>query len=195
MTLDQQLAQLEIETYTYTLPLEKYRQGYQDVALFLGYCKECSNYGRQWVCPPFDFDLDEYLRPYSTVHLYGYKVVLPNALTEQKYTPEKKYDLAYKVARVIRKKTDPQLFREEELHPGSEAFFPGKCQLCPTGGCTRLLVPAKPCRYPAHARHSLEQFGFDLFRSASDLLGVPMQWGLTNTLPPYYFYIGGLLTP
>lgn len=193
--LDQLLEQLEIKSYTQTLPMEEYRSLYQDIPLFLGYCKECNNYGRQWVCPPFDFDPDEYLLPYSTVCLHGYQVELPEELTSRKYTPEEKYTLAYEVARVVRERIDPLLLAEEKKHPGSEAFLPGKCHLCPDGACTRLASPRRPCKYPERARHSLEQFGFDLYRSAAELLGVPMLWGSEDTIPPYYFYIGALLTP
>lgn len=53
------------ETYTATIPVADYIAGFRDSDRFLGYCKECHNYGSCWACPPFDFDVDELLNKYD----------------------------------------------------------------------------------------------------------------------------------
>ncbi len=189
------LESLDIKYHTHTIALSRYQSEFQDVTRFLDCCKACHNYGQQWVCPPLGFDPIRHLLPYSMVHLYGFQVMMPTILREKRYSAAEKYDLAYQLARIIRKRVDPLLLTKEKEHPGSEAFFPGKCHLCPDGQCTRLATPPRPCRHKAYARHSLEQLGFDLSRSASELLGVPMLWGTADTVPAYYLYIGALLTP
>jgi len=42
---------------------------YHDAEKFIGYCKECDRYNACWACPPFDFNADEYLAPFT--HFIG----------------------------------------------------------------------------------------------------------------------------
>ena len=178
---------------TCTLSLDAYRSVYQNVDYFLTFCQNCRNYGQQWVCPPFDFDPNAILDRYKEVEIFGAKRMI--SLEEQALalTTEEMIGVANRVAAELRREMDPQLLRLEEEREGSLAFYAGSCYLCPKGSCTRVATPPSPCRYPQKARHSLENFGFDLGRTASELLHTPMLWGKDGHLPPYYLYIAGLL--
>ena len=178
--------------HTATISLLEYQERYQHIEKFLGYCKQCRNYGQQWVCPPFDFDINEFLQPYHTVDIIGYQVVLEPEMAATIYpNPEVRNEAVEEIMQWARAQIDPELLALEEDHPGSRACYPGSCKLCPKGACTRLID--KPCIHPDKARNSLENFGFDLGATASDLLGIPMLWSQGNNLAPYYTLVAGLL--
>lgn len=80
----------------------------------------------------------------------------------------------------------------EEAWPDSRAFFAGTCFDCPEGTCTR---PSDlPCVRPGKIRPSLEALGFDLGRTASELLGIELRWSVDGRLPEYFTLISGFFT-
>ena len=52
------------QDYTASLPAAEYIAVYRDARRFGACCRACPNYGRSWACPPFDFDMDDYLAGY-----------------------------------------------------------------------------------------------------------------------------------
>ena len=48
----------KIENFQAEVPMEEYVKECVDVATFLEFCKECSNYGKLWCCPPYTFDVE-----------------------------------------------------------------------------------------------------------------------------------------
>jgi len=75
----------------------------------------------------------------------------------------------------VRLQLDSWLRWLETEYPGSLACYAGTCHLCPDDTCTRIT--GQPCRHPHLIRHSLESFGFDLGRTAEELLHIPLGWG------------------
>ena len=49
----------KIENFQAEIPVEEYMKECVDVATFLEFCKECSNYGKLWCCPPYTFDVEK----------------------------------------------------------------------------------------------------------------------------------------
>lgn len=184
---------LHIERNTHRIALKEYREEYQDVDKFYGYCQKCQNFGQQWVCPPFDFDLNMILDQYQTVDIMGYKMFLPDELLDKTFTMSEQRDIGDKFMTQVRAIIDPELWDMEQMHPGSRAFYAGRCHLCDPYTCTRIADKPAPCRHPSKARNSLENFGFDLKRTAEELLRTPMLWGREGKLPPYYFFIAALM--
>ena len=86
-----------------------------------------------------------------------------------------------------RKRTDELLLEMEKTYKG-RAFFPGSCLLCPT--CTR--TEGKPCLYPERVRPSLEACGFDIGKTASELLHIELKWGDKNRMPEYLLLVSGI---
>ena len=76
--------------------------------------------------------------------------------------------------------------------PGSLACYAGTCHLCPDDTCTRIT--GQPCRHPHLIRHSLESFGFDLGRTAEELLHIPLVWSDGVKFPEYLMLVSGLFT-
>ena len=126
--------------HTATISLLEYQERYQHIDKFLGYCKQCRNYGQQWVCPPFDFDVNEFLKPYHTVDIIGYQVVLTPEMAATVYpNPEARNEAVEEIMQWARAQIDPEMLALETAHPGSRACYPGSCKLCSKGACTRLI--------------------------------------------------------
>lgn len=175
-----------------TISLLDYQERYQHIEKFLDCCRRCPNYGQQWVCPPFDFEVNQFLVPFSTVDIIGYQIMVDPEIADREYhDTEERYQVVRDIMDWARAIIDPLMLELEKSRPGSLACYPGSCKLCARGHCTRLV--GEPCIHPDKARHSLENFGFDLGATATDLLGIPMLWSQGNRLAEYYLLVAGLL--
>ena len=92
----------------------------------------------------------------------------------------------------VRLQLDSWLRWLETEYPGSLACYAGTCHLCPDDTCTRIT--GQPCRHPHLIRHSLESFGFDLGRTAEELLHIPLVWSDGVKFPEYLMLVSGLFT-
>lgn len=86
-----------------------------------------------------------------------------------------------------RRRTDTLLLDMEKTHKG-RAFFPGSCLICQS--CTR--TENKPCIYPERVRPSLEACGFDIGKTASELLHIELKWGEQGKMPEYLLLVSGV---
>lgn len=82
------------EDFSVTIPVADYIARFRDAERFEGCCRTCPNYGRSWGCPPFDFDVEEYLTRYSRALLIATKIVpeqggLPIAEAKRLIHPER----------------------------------------------------------------------------------------------------------
>lgn len=172
------------------LPAEDYIRDFRDEEKFLGLCRECPQYGGRWGCPPHGFDSLDYLSGYRYAYVLGVKVV-PG---RRDHLPEGRSvgEVCREMLEGVRRLIDVRLLDMEREHPGGKAFFAGSCLLCPEGACTR---PAgKPCRNPGSLRPSLEALGFDIGRSAAEILGVELRWGKDGDMPEYLVLVSGFFT-
>nr|MBD5377849.1 DUF2284 domain-containing protein [Bacteroides sp.] len=62
------------QDFTVTVSTEEYIRRFSNSECFIKYCKECRNYGRVWVCPPFSQDTMAELRQYARVLLVATKI-------------------------------------------------------------------------------------------------------------------------
>lgn len=180
-----------LSTIETQIPLSEYRERYLDIERFHGFCRRCDNYGQQWVCPPFDFSIEEVLDRYDRAIIFGHRLDLRQEVLDLRLSPEGQRAKAHQIGAWVRSQIDAPLLEREAETPRSLAFYAGKCYVCGDRPCARL--EEAPCRYPERARHSLENFGFDLMRTASELLHTPMLWSKEGRFPEYYFYISALL--
>lgn len=97
----------------------------------------------------------------------------------------------FKIIVETRSHLDKQLLALESKYPDSKAFFAGFCTLC-TQECARII--GEPCRYPTKIRHSLESFGFDIGKTASQLLNIDLKWSNDGRLPEYFTLVSGFFT-
>ena len=163
------------EDFSVTIPVADYIARFRDAERFEGCCRTCPNYGRSWGCPPFDFDVEEYLTRYSRALLIATKIVpeqggLPIAEAKRLIHPE-------------RQRLERRLLEMERRYGGRSFAYVGSCLYCPDGTCTR--PEGNPCRHPELVRPSLEACGFDIGRTTSELFGIELKWGADGKMPEY----------
>lgn len=177
-----------------TLHVEDYIRDYRDEKKFIAFCRECNRYNRCWACPPYDFDTTAQIGSYKYIHILGTQIMIDPQSNSEYPTDEARKTAIYHLLEEVRSQIDPQLRHLESKYPGSLAFYAGTCHLCPNATATCTRITSTPCRHPSLIRHSLESFGFDLGRTASELLHLPLLWSDGEKLPGYLLLISGLFT-
>ena len=172
------------EDFITVISTEEYIRRFHDPMRFMKYCKECRNYGKVWVCPPFsDAGREEFiqLRQYAHVLLVATKIIpdgqkIPFSNVNQYFRPE-------------RLRVEKKLRDMEKMYGGRAFAYAGSCLYCPEGTCSR--IDNQPCRHPDLVRHSLEAYGFDIGRTTSELFGIELLWSKDNFLPEYLTLVCG----
>lgn len=165
-----------------------YMREYRDEKRFIAYCRECRRYGKCWACPPYPFDASSLIGSYEYVNIIGTKIT-PSGMPAESEAPS-----PVRLVEKIRPWLDARIRELEGLRPGSLAFYAGTCHICPNAAESCARISGLPCRNPSLVRNSLESFGFDLERTASELLGTPLKWGSNGGTPEYLLLISGLFT-
>lgn len=172
----------QVKDFTTNISAEEYIRRFNNSERFIKYCQECRNYGKVWACPPFSHDTIAQLRQYANLFLVATKII-----------PDGKDIPLTEVNRFLRPerlRIENQL-RDMEATYGGRAFaYAGSCLYCPEGTCSRL--DNQPCRHPDLVRPSLESYGFDLAKTATELFGFPLLWSNGGCLPHYLTLICGL---
>ena len=174
------------------IPLHEYICNYRNVEKFIVYCKECNRYNRCWACPPFDFDQEKYISGYEKLYIIGTKIVLNEQVIKENQGNELATKTTYQIIEKVRANLDEKLLELEKIFPKSKAFFGGTCHICPAEKCTR--IKGKPCIAPDKVRPSLEAFGFDITKTATELLRLEILWSHNGVLPKYFVLVSGFFT-
>jgi len=179
-----------------------YIERYRDPDKFIKFCEECNRYNACWACPPYDFDSESYITPYTNAFIMGTKITPGKKLrsrcdsnkyfNKELFNKKQSKEITHLLITDVRKLLDGALLSLEQQYPNSRALFAGTCHLCPTGTCTR--VSGSPCIYPEKIRPSLEAFGFDIGKTASELLGIELKWSHNGELPDYFMLVSGFFT-
>lgn len=168
---------------------EDYIENYVDVPKFLGYCKKCDSYGKNWSCPEFNFDAKELWKKYKYVYIIGTKIIFNkdviNSLDED-VAKEQMQEALWQEKKTLLEK----LWKLEEDYPGALSLSAGSCKLCPK--CQRQID--RSCIHPDKMRYSIESIGGDVGKTLSKLLGIELQWAKDGKLPEYYTLVSGFLT-
>lgn len=160
---------------TAEIPVADYTARYRDTETFGAACRACPGYGRTWSCPPF--------APATEYAALDYDMALIVAFTFE--TDEN--DVVSAAATLLRRNTD--LLIDIERRTGGRAFgFCGMCRLC--AACFR--PQGKPCPHADLVRPPLEAFGFDLCRTASELLNTTLQWTADSQGRRHLTFIGAV---
>ena len=157
------------------LPAADYIARFRDAQRIAEYCRACPSYGSSWGCPPFGFSVEEYLSGYVTALVVATKIV-----PEQEGLPLSE---AGRLMRPERKRIEARLLDMERRIGGRSFAYVGTCLHCPEGSCTR--PDGNPCRHPDRVRPSLEACGFDVGRTARELFGIELKWGVEGRMPEY----------
>lgn len=162
-----------------------------DVPRVTGYCRQCPKYATSWACPPFDFDVSELWRSYSSVCLCTAKGFTPPELLSGSYTREELNDISEKLCEPLAARLHLRLSQISRENRGSKIISPDGCHICGKGGCKRLEGLA--CPHPQHMTPSIEALGIDAQLTLSRYFGEQLMWGKDGSLAPYYIRLGGVL--
>lgn len=161
---------------------QTYIRDYRRTDHFLQFCRQCSNYGRRYGCPPLDQETLDAVNQYRKVRIIGVKII-PNDNT-----------LDIKVATGLMQPVITELNREllatEQQLGGISFGFVGTCPYCGAEPCAR--IEGKPCRHSDMVRPSLEAVGFDISQTAHELLGIDIKWSQQGRIPEYLTLVGGI---
>lgn len=169
-----------------TIGMDEYIRRFRDAERVAGYCRTCPNYGHHWGCPPFDYSVEDELRRYREVQLVAARIY-----PEEKHLP---LTTGMRCLWPVRAELEHIVRSMETTQPGRAMGLAGQCTYCgasPDGlPCSKALPCTKPqglpCRHPELVRPSLEAWGFDVGKTAEELLQTPILWSSDGLTPDYF---------
>ena len=168
---------VRLTTRSADMDAREYVKRFRHRERFIGFCRDCPMYGRQYGCPPFDADPTDGCPADGTVTTW-LTVIEPELPAGAPGLP---LSLGDRLMALARDRVEPELLRAE-CQTGGRAFVGvGRCTRCGDERCSRLT--GAPCRHPDVVRPSLEAAGFDVEAIARELFGVEIQWGADGLLP------------
>ena len=171
-----------VENFTSDITVEGYIAEFRDEPHFLELCKQCTNYGKSWGCPPFDFDTESFLRQYKYAHLMATKIIpedkdIPIEYTQKLILPE-------------RIRIESELLDMERKYGGRSFAYIGKCLHSAPITSVRVTA-AHHADTRIKVRPSLEAFGFDIAKTLAELFNIELLWGKDGKLPEYLVLVSG----
>lgn len=179
----------QTENKTRMINLDDLLEKYFDREKFLGLCKKCRNYGNLWSCPPYDFNIIEYLIQYNHVYLIGTKITFSQKTIDKINTQKKIHSFTDKTLRNERAKIRNVLLEIENDNDNSVSLYAGSCLLCKK--CNR--INHTHCRNINKMRYSLESLGFDVSGISNNLLDIELKWS-SDSLPEYFTLVSAVLS-
>ncbi|MGI6212791.1 MAG: DUF2284 domain-containing protein [Anaerovoracaceae bacterium] len=171
------------ERFEKTIPAKEFTKRYVDIPKFLKYCEQCEYYGKNWACPPFDFDPMDVWNSYDSITLVMERLSFDRDSTKEDVEKELWEE---------RQKLQDKLIECEKEYPAATALSAGNCKLCAKGTCARLS--GEPCRFPDRMRHSIESLGGDVGMVLEDLFDEPLTWVSGDEVPLTLRLCLGILT-
>lgn len=172
------------------VPMDELKKDFCDREKFEKFCKECRNYGSTWSCPPYNFEVEDYLKGYKYIYLVGVKIIFDEKTLEKINTKEKINDYTTETLKYMKNKIMTELLRVEKRYGGSKSLSAGGCKIC--DDCSRKNNIR--CQHPDMMRYSLESMGFDVGGISSGLLDYELRWATETRLPEYFSLVTGLMT-
>lgn len=176
----------------------------------LSYCHGCSNYRKNFSCPDFEFDTEEYLESYNyatiimteidtepiKAQIDKLKIDNFSSRVYDNYMKDKadeKVDISSVISMYVfndvkDQVTDKLIELENDIEK-AVGLPPGSCTKCIT--CHKQLE--EQCIYPKTLRYSLEALGFmvsDIYKQCFDL---ELGWG-KGELPVAFYSCSALIT-
>lgn len=170
------------EVYTAEIDAKTYIKDFRRVEDFLKLCQQCKNYNNRYGCPPLHNDELAVVNKYQKVRIFGVKII-----------PMDKYlrlEMVNQLMEPVTNQLNKELLEEEKTLDGFGLGFVGTCPYCGKTPCAR--IEGKSCRHPDKVRPSLEAFGFDVGKTAKDLLGVELKWSQNGLIPEYLMLVYGI---
>lgn len=172
-----------------TVSMDEYIRRFRDAERVEGYCRECSNYGRHWGCPPFDYSVEDELHRYHEVLLVAARI-----RPKEKHLP---LTTGMRCLWPVRQELETIVRQWETKLNGRAMGLAGQCSYCGAlpdschAGMPCTKPQGLPCRHPELVRPSLEAWGFDINKTADELLHIPVLWSTDGLTPEYFTLVCG----
>ena len=182
----------ETQFYENTVTVKEFLEDCVDVPRFLGYCRQCSNFGKTWSCPEFSFDPLDFWKKYKTLRIIGLKIIVPDSLREKTYDSQGKQEIIEALLSGYKRQFDEYIYQEEKQTEGGMSLGGGTCMKCGSLPCSR--ISGEPCRQPNRMRYSIEALGGDVSKTVTKYLGQKLEWIEDGRLPKHFMLVGGVLS-
>ena len=129
-----------------------------------------------------EYDTLADIKKYEKVRILGVKI-----------TPEDKslpLEAANDLMKPVIDEMNKELLETEKSLAGMCFGFVGSCPYCDGAPCAR--IEGKPCKHPDKVRPSLEAYGFDISKTAKELLGLEIKWSEQGLIPEYLTLVCGI---
>lgn len=177
---------VEIKKLTADVDVEEFIEKYVDIERFMGLCKDCENYGKNWNCPPFDFDVMDIWNSFNKLKIIAFKLDFSDEELNMEYSDKELEFILKRLERMkVRLMNDIYALEDEN----SLGLFLGNCNLCMK--CTREF--GMPCKMPFKMRYSIESLGGNVDQLIEDVFGFKILYAKDNRLPEYLIFVGGVL--
>ena len=170
------------EKFFADIDAKNYINEFRRTDYFIEFCQQCKNYNHRYGCPPFDDETLSIVEGYEKVRIMGVKII-PN----NKQLP---LSAANDLMKPVITEMNEELLELEKSLGGYAFGFVGTCPCC--GGAPCAKISGEPCRHPDKVRPSLEAFGFDMSKTAKDLLGLEIKWSQGELIPEYLTLVCGV---
>ena len=177
---------VEIKKLTADVNVDEFVENYVDIERFMGLCEECENYGKNWNCPPFDFDVMEVWNSFNKLKIIAFKLDFSDEELNMEYSDKELEFILKRLERMKVKLMNDIYALESETAYG---LFLGNCNLCMK--CTREF--GMPCKMPFKMRYSIESLGGNVDQLIEDVFGFKILYAKDNHLPDYLIVVGGVL--
>ena len=178
-----------LEEFEAEIEISRFLNAYANANACSAACAACGKFGKNWTCPPFDFDSSKLLSGYSRMNVVCDKATLKREAIG--HIPTSSYPQyvndTYALVKLL---VEDKLLAREKRATGSLALFPGSCMRCPHG-CKR--VEGDPCVSPNTLRYSLEALGGVLAPLVKDLFDEEFCWAGVDELPDYFLLVSAIL--
>lgn len=175
---------------TVRIPAADYLAGFVDVPRCESYCRECSLFGQNWSCPPFDFDPSQVWASRTWFEVTARTMTFLPGQPRDGLESEDLKDAVRRLFSTEKRRAHRSLMAWCAARPGSIPVGAGGCELC--ADCTRRR--GAPCRLPNQLVHSIESLGGDVSATLARLFDQPIAWSDGESLPDRFVLVYGLLT-
>ena len=128
-----------IEKLTADVNVDEFVENYVDIERFEALCQECDNYGKNWNCPPFDFDVEDVWNSYSKLKIIAFKMNFDDEELSTNFS-DRELEFVLKKLERMKVRLMNEIYALEDEN--SLALFLGNCNLCMK--CTREF--GMPCK-------------------------------------------------
>lgn len=175
-----------IEKLTADIGVDEFVEKYVDIERFQGLCEDCENYGKNWNCPPFDFEVMDVWNSFDKLKIIAFKMNFDDEELAATFS-DKELEFILKRLERMKVKLMNDIYDLEDEN--SLGLFLGNCNLCMK--CTREF--GMPCKMPFKMRYSIESLGGNVDQLIEDIFDFKILYAEDNRLPEYLIFVGGLL--